>query len=103
MTIEEEHKVNQDKTLNRRRTQVQDVPFRSRTDQQTRQFTRVSKMIAKLEIIYTLTKLNLECLQEQICQEEVTKELSSIEKWVPSQWQLLPTTYIPGMTIKKRY
>jgi hypothetical protein len=53
-------------------------------------------MTAKLEqgIIYAPMKPNLECLQEQICQEEVTEELSLTEKWVLSQWQLLPTTYI---------
>jgi hypothetical protein len=103
ITIEEEHKVNQDETLNSRRTLVQDVPFGSRTDQQTRQFTRRSRMTAKLESIYTPTTSNLACLQEQIHQEEVTEELSLTEKWVLSQWQLLPTTYIPGMTIEKRY
>jgi hypothetical protein len=102
-TIEEEHEVNQDETLNSRRTLVQDVPFGSRTDQRTRQFTRRSRTTAKLESIYTPTTSNLTCLQEQICQEEAIKELSSTEKWVLSQWQLLPTQYIPGITIKKRY
>jgi hypothetical protein len=104
-TIEEEHEINQDETLNRRRTLVQDVPFGSKTNRQTRQFTRASRTTAKLEqgIIYIPTKLNLKCLQEQIRQEEVTEELSSMEKWVLSQWQLLPTQCIPGMMIKKRY
>jgi hypothetical protein len=102
-TIEEEHEVNQDETLNSRRTLVQDVPFGSRTDQQTRQFTRRSRTTAKLESIYTPMTLNLACLQEQIRQEEATKELSSTEKWVLSQWQLLSTQYIPGTMIEKRY
>jgi hypothetical protein len=60
-------------------------------------------MTATLENIYAPTTPNLEYLQEQICQEEVTEELSSTEKWVLSQWQLLPTQYIPGTMIEKRY